>query len=60
LELLNAGIESDLPSTIERAFERDQPKAMAEYGTDGFVQFRSDVEEFISLPPCVLSRPWAP
>jgi hypothetical protein len=33
---------------IAEAFEDDPARAIAEYGTDGHVQFRSDVESFIS------------
>ncbi len=34
--------------TIERAFEGDPARAGAEYGSDGLVAFRSDVESFVS------------
>jgi hypothetical protein len=34
---------------IDEAFERDPVAAMSEFGRDGFVQFRSDVEAFLTL-----------
>jgi hypothetical protein len=33
---------------IDEAFEDDPQRAIAEYGRDGKVEFRSDVESFIS------------
>ena len=34
---------------VQESFERDPIIAASEFGRDGFVQFRSDVEEFLSL-----------
>ncbi len=37
------------PREIERAFERDAAVAASEYGRDGRVAFRADVERFLSV-----------
>lgn len=34
---------------IDRAFEEDEPAAWAEYGRDGTIRFRTDVETFLSV-----------
>lgn len=43
---MNPGLSANV---VDEAFERDPIAAMSEYGRDGFVQFRSDVETFLTL-----------
>lgn len=36
------------PTVVDLAFQQDSAIAMSEYGLDGHVSFRSDVESFLS------------